>query len=473
MSLSLAFSSHGIMELHDKDIPYDDAWAHRVIAALRRHYNGSGFSTQVPEYAPWMLTALRVAASAYTPESERNDVIGELRYKLGIASMQNQWRAMYDQTLSERGFAELLSAQLFLQALPLTIDRGGVRFSVKDYISLQEKFGDDGILAGKLRVVGIDPEHVHQERGMFVLPNAQGGRLLSFLEGTDALEFMQPVDIDKRRDWVAKDAAQLQRYYDVMPLALSRLRQTIDHDYARLFQYAPDVLSQLLSIEATPVEDGFADPSPSAAMRTPLIHDMVFASLKTYREKNPLFYTMYYTPTPSEVERVANGDMRKITDFFKAVVRAHMGANQLQFLEHVQVVGKQKSTEVLSIDVEQVHPLIDRCCVANETEFFKLLGVHADPYAGLKDTYNGCAARIVISDANAIARIRELGAQVTRVPVTQIADTLRRERAVSSPVPEAGSANVIGFGEWGRRVKERKEEKVRPKGEEPPPAPAR
>lgn len=457
------------MELHDRDMPYDEDWARRVLAALSKHYNGSALSAHVPEYAPWMLTPLRTVASAYTPERERKDIIGDLRYKLGIASMHNQWRSMHDLSLSERGFTEMLLAQSFLQALPLTVDHAGVRFSMEDYSALQEKFGEEGMIAGKLNAVGITPGTL-AGNGMFVLAPSQGKRLLNFLEGNDALEAIHPVDIEKRNAWVATDTAQLQRYHDVMPHVLNRMCRTIDVDYTGLFQYAPDLLSQLLTVDTTPVEDGFADPAPSAGVRSPLIYDMLFACLKTYREKRPLFYSMYYAPSLGEIERTASEDARKLTDFFKGTVRAHMGVNQLQFWMHSQVNdvnGKEKPIEALSIDAEQLRPWIERCHVTDEIEFFKLLGISAEPYAGLKDAYNGCAARIIITDPKAIGRIKELGAQVVQVPVRQIGDALRRERA-SIPFAVSARADVLHMADWKARVaaseRRREERRNRPDG---------
>lgn len=457
------------MELHDKDMPYDEAWARRVITALGSYYNGSALSIHMPEYAPWMLTPLRTAASAFTPEHERQDVIGELYYKLGVASMRNQWRVMADPGLSAQGFQELLLSQLFLQALPLTVDRAGVRFSVKDYIALQEKFGDEGILAGKLKAVGIDPKHVQMENGMFVLPRVHGERLLAFLEGKDALEVIYPVDVKRRQDWKAKDEVKLQRYYAVMPHVLTCMRRGISADYMGLFHYAPDALSHLLSVDATPAEDGFAEPTPQAGMRAPLSRDMLFSSLKAYNENRSLFGTVYHRPTTSETEWHAHEDMHKLTGNFAAMVRAHMCVNQLSFHSHVQAGGiKEQPVEALSVDTEQLGPWMQHCHVSGEAQFFALLGISATPYAGHKDPYNVCAARVVITDPRAIAYLKELGAQVTQAPIVQMVGRLRSDR----PAPDAGKeASVLEFREWGRRVEERK--KARSKGENPSSSPVR
>ncbi len=438
--------------LHPTATELDTLWAVRVHDALQRLYGSS-----ICEFNDWMLPQYRRIADGTIPADERRDEIEGLRWKFGIAENMRvgSGPALWG---DEAGFRDALKALMFLHALPMREDSTGrIHFEVKDYIALQEAFGDDGVLAHKVKIAGIAPEQVVGHHGTMSLTQDDSVALKHFMHGTPGAEkaLFDGKAIAARRDLITQDQIKLDRYYSVLPHVVSQMTAYMQSRQSQIFSRNPEIVNHLAHIDQTPFEDGFAARNRDASDTS--------SRLNLYRKAIEEYwkYRSKYQAHPldaNEIDTRIVSDMGQFLEIFQQKMRAHMSIAQLHFKQH-RMAGYQG--DVLSIDESALAPFLKQCKVPSITRFFDAAGAGkcSERMDGRADENNGIASRVVISDGRAQDYLRALGAQVVVVPnLLQISgaklDT-RRSGAREIIKPE-GEITVLGMEEWAARIKEKK-----------------
>lgn len=171
---------------------------------------------------------------------------------------------------------------------------------------------------------------------------------------------------------------------------------------------------------------------------------------------------------PHETINKVNRYMEGIAEIFSDHVRASMCLDELTFYEHPFVTGKGNQDTwpvVLSIDTAQLQPLMERYGIKNEDQFFRGLGVNTKeaPYKGGSDEYNKYVKRIVITDPQAVAHIKKLGAHVEpSSQMYQISHDMREKRRQKrAETAENGHGSVLEFeGKFAQNVLARRARKA-------------
>lgn len=455
------------MELHASTPVYNDAWARRVHAALVKLYGDD-----ILEYGEWMLKPFRTIASGEVPQDVRRSTAEEFRHKLGIAASERLYASAGSMGTgrSETEFLDVLSTLLFLHALPITADSAGVRFPVKAYIDLQERFGDEDVLCGKLRGLGIDPAHVMPQRDMFVMAKEEGERLQGFLKGETSLLPSPMRDVPTRRyDLITANDVQMQRYHEVLPHAIARMEQYLKSQYSRLYRFCPYMLEHIVMSDATPVEDGFARPDQKLEWQQEHNNRELFSVLKEYNGRNNYYA---YAPTQADLHQRATNDLERLKSTFQRQVRAHMMLNQLEFQAHetVQDVPETRKRPVVwSISSHVLEPLMQYARADSPRLFFLSAGAGdcGEAYTGHADERNGITSRFVVTDNFAMDYLRDMGAKVVPTrKVVQIASecVLQRKEMPRVNTAPASEATLLPMESWARKLQDRK---ARPAPNEP------